>query len=162
MTALLVKCKCHGIKIDRNTAFKVQVGKVNHYYCSEAEYNKIQMKQKVKDDTFAIIYDIFGYKVVNTALYSEMSAISETFGYETILAYLQDSRDLIDKSMSKDFQSEYGKIRYFLAILKNNLSDFKQLSKPVDISLQTENTEPTYRAKKRKNPLAYYEGGDNK
>ncbi|MEG3006809.1 MAG: hypothetical protein RR806_04995 [Oscillospiraceae bacterium] len=120
------------------------------------------MKQKVKDDTFAIIYDIFGYKVVNTALYSEMSAISETFGYETILAYLQDSRDLIDKSMSKDFQSEYGKIRYFLAILKNNLSDFKQLSKPVDISLQTENTEPTYRAKKRKNPLAYYEGGDNK
>ena len=41
------------------------------------------------------------------------------------MVYLTENKEYITKVLEKDFVSEYAKIRYFAAILKNNIADFK-------------------------------------
>ena len=119
------KCKYCGKSIDTDNAFKVIVGKTNRYYCDENEYNIIHKTQQIKDDTFNLIYDIFGRKVTNTILYKEINELSTIYSYEKIDSYLNENKNYLTNLMqNKSFQSEYAQIRYFAAILKNNLADF--------------------------------------
>lgn len=148
---MLVKCRKCGNKIDRNDAFKVVVDNKNVYYCNEKEYEEhVKEKQKIERERFIKkkeqqllkqkkekekiirerIYDsitrIFGYLPKNTALYKEMNELIVCFGYELIDDYLKEREDyLYDTIQNKNFESEYGKIRYFSAILKNTLVDFE-------------------------------------
>lgn len=122
---MLVKCRLCGTKVDRNKAFKVVVGYKNAYYCNEAEYQKVLHEREVKGNTYECINQIFGYKVLNSALFKEINLLLEVYSYEHILAYLTENKEYITKVLEKDFVSEYAKIRYFTAILKNNIADFK-------------------------------------
>lgn len=123
---MLVKCKKCGNKIERSDAFKVVVGKVNTYYCNEDEYNEILKNRKLKDETYSYINNIFGYKVTNTSMFKEINEIVDVFGYELLLSYLSENESyLMPVVQEKDFSNEYGKIRYFSAILKNSLADYK-------------------------------------
>jgi len=120
------KCKYCGKNIDTNNAYKIIVGKTNRYYCNEEEYNIIHKAQQIKDDTYNLIYKIFGRKITNTILYKEVNELSGIYSYEKIEAYLSQNIEYLSNLMqNKSFQSEYAQIRYFAAILKNNLSDFK-------------------------------------
>lgn len=121
-----VKCRKCGSQIDQKTAFKVVVGKVNTYYCNEAEYDLVLAERKVKDDTYECINKIFGYIITNTAIYKEINALVKVYGYELILSYLQENFDYLHSLMSRDFEKEYGKIRYFSVVLSNNLADYRK------------------------------------
>lgn len=136
---MLVKCRLCGTKVDRNEAFKVIVGGKNAYYCNEAEYQKVLHEKEVKDNTYECINQIFGYKVLNSALFKEINLLLEVYSYEHILAYLTENKEYITKVFEKDFVSEYAKIRYFTAILKNNIADFKmkepEKPKEVDVDM---------------------------
>lgn len=121
-----VKCRKCGSQIDQNTAFKVVVGKVNTYYCNEKEYDLVLAERKVKDDTYECINKIFGYIITNTAIYKEINALVKVYGYELILSYLQENFDYLHSLMSRDFEKEYGRIRYFSVVLSNNLADYKK------------------------------------
>lgn len=123
--ARLVKCRKCGAKVDIKEAFKVVVGKVNTYYCNEAEYNSILAARKEKDDTFGCINRIFGYTVTNTALFKEINALVKVYDYDLILSYLEENFDYLYEVMQRDFGKEYNKIRYFSAILNNSLADYK-------------------------------------
>ena len=70
---MLVKCRYCDNKIDRKDAFKVVVDGKNIYYCNEAEYLTVLHDRKIRDDTYECINEIFGYKVINTALFKELS-----------------------------------------------------------------------------------------
>ena len=135
------KCKYCGKNIDTDNAFKVIVGKTNRYYCDENEYNIIHKTQQIKDDTFNLIYDIFGRKVTNTILYKEINELSTIYSYEKIDSYLNENKNYLTNLMqNKSFQSEYAQIRYFAAILKNNLADFhyekkEKINKEVEIDI---------------------------
>ena len=48
------------------------------------------------------------------------------YGYELILSYLQENFDYLHNLMSRDFEKEYGRIRYFSVVLSNNLADYKK------------------------------------
>ena len=126
--AAQVKCQICGAKLDREIAFKVTTGKVNKYYCTEQEYmhkvRKDALAKAVKDDTYEKINDLFGRIVTNTALFSSISSLASIYSYEKIRSYLQDNKEMLEKSLNKSFQSEYAKIRYFCAILSNNLADY--------------------------------------
>lgn len=122
---MLVKCRQCGTKIDRKTAFKVVVGGKNAYYCNGAEYQKTLHEKEIKTNTYDCINQIFGYKVLNSALFKEINLLLQVYSYEHILAYLTENKDYIAKVLDKEFVSEYAKIRYFSAILKNNMADFK-------------------------------------
>lgn len=123
--ARMVKCRKCGAKVDIKEAFKVVVGKTNTYYCNEEEYNSILAARKVKDDTFECINRIFGYIVTNTALFKEINALVKVYDYELILSYLEENFDFLYEVVHRDFEREYNKIRYFSAILNNNLADYR-------------------------------------
>ena len=121
---MLVKCRQCGTKIDRKTAFKVVVGGKNAYYCNGAEYQKTLHEKEIKTNTYDCINQIFGYKVLNSALFKEINLLLQVYSY-------------IAKVLDKEFVSEYAKIRYFSTILKNNMADFKpkEPEKPKEVEV---------------------------
>ena len=151
-----VKCRKCGARIDQKTAFKVVVGKVNTYYCNEREYNEIISARQIKDDTYECINKIFGYVVTNTAIFKEINALVKNYNYSLILSYLQENFDYLYEVMHRDFEKEYGKIRYFSAILNNNLRDYKKEKEdeytPVK-QVEVEIIENHYKRKKKRRGL---------
>ena len=136
---MLVKCKGCGEKIDRDIAYRVTMKGKNIYYCSKAEYDNIIKAREIKDNTYNLICQLFGYKITNTSLFKELNLISESHSYNIIFSYLQENYEYLLEVLSKNFNSEYAKIRYFSAILKNSLADFKtkeECIKKYDNSLQ--------------------------
>lgn len=123
---MLVKCRNCNKKIDRDIAFKVVVGGRNTYYCNEKEYLEKEYIKQTKQSISDCIDKIFGYKVINTIMKKELKEIYESFDYGLVLSYLQSNFDFLHGVMCRDFNSEYAKIRYFSAILKNNIADYRE------------------------------------
>lgn len=153
------KCKYCGKSIDTNNAYKIVIGKTNRYYCNKEEYNIVYKAQQLKDDTFNLIYEIYGRKITNTILYKEINELSSVYSFEKIKAYLLRNKEYLSNLMqNKTFQNEYAQIRYFSAILKNSLTDFKyesdeKINKNIEIDM------PSYKFKRKtsKKSLVEYE-----
>jgi hypothetical protein len=154
---MIVKCKICSEKIDRDKAYKVIVNEKNNYYCNEDEYKKSIEKQIVKDNTYKEIYNLFGMKVTNTALYKEVGELANIYTYEKILGYLIQNNPYLSKVMVKDFVSEYAKIRYFTAILKNSLADFKVEQSTINKEIVIDMPKDNFKSKQRKKSLSEYE-----
>lgn len=184
---MLVKCRKCNNKVDRTLAFKVVVGGKNTYYCNEEEYKQYLEEQRLKEERqkkvkeekellnkkkeenkllrekiYKNIEYIFGYLPVNTALYKEMNELFKVFEYKTISQYLEQKKDYLCETLRmKEFSSEYGKIRYFSAILKNSMADFEikdQQKNPDIIKCYDEDfCEMKYKRKKQKRSLAEIE-----
>lgn len=161
---LNVKCRICGKSIDKNTAYKILKGKVNTYYCSEKEYTDYLVKQseqqQKKKDTYALIEEFIG-KTTNTILFKEVGIWLTVADYDTICGFLKDNKERIQRTLNKDFVSEYAKIRYFSAIVKNGIGDYKPpVSEPVH-KAETEIYESKYKSKTRRKCLNdYLEDGD--
>lgn len=152
---MLVKCKGCGNKNERNDSFKVVVNEKNQYYCSEKEYLEIKEARETKKSVLDIINQIFGYEITNTAIYKELTEISNVHTYKKINSYLIDNKEFLIKTMNKSFQNEYGKIRYFATIIKNNIRDYIPKQEEVHKQLG-EITEIKYKPKERKKGLSEY------
>lgn len=122
---MLVKCRFCSKKIDKKDAFSVKKNGKNLYYCNEQEYNTILMNQHYKNQIYENITNIFGYKVTNTALFKELADLCGTHGYELVYHYICDNTKKLCEAMNKDFVHEYAKIRYFSAIIKNSIVDYR-------------------------------------
>lgn len=163
---MLVKCKSCDTKIERNIAYKTQVNGVNWYYCNEEEYIKerdeLKKRKAVKDNVYLSIYEIFGYEVTNSRLYKEVYELSEVYGYELIRSYIAENNKYLEEALQKkSFKNEYNKIRYFAAILKNCLVDYKVNNKTEVIKItEQEFTESIFKAKKRKKSILEFESED--
>ena len=153
------KCKYCGKSIDTNNAYKIVVGKTNRYYCNEEEYNIIHKSQQIKDNTYNLIYEIFGRNITNTILYKEMNELSDIYTYAKIGAYLSENREYLSNIIqNKSFQSEYAQIRYFTAILKNNLTDFKYEKKEkINIEVEIDMPACNFKRKSGRKPLIEFE-----
>lgn len=153
------KCKYCGKSIDTKVAYKVAVGKTNRYFCNKEEYDIVYKAQKIKNDTYDLIFEIFGRKVTNTILYKEVNELSSVYPYERIKAYLEQNMTYLSNLMqNKSFQSEYAQIRYFTAILKNNLTDFKYEKKErINIEIDIDMPEYVFKRKSDRKPLIEFE-----
>lgn len=125
-----VTCQICRKKVERDTAYKRVVGKVNKYYCSEeewqAEEDKKKKAQEDKDRVYYLICDIMGVnEILNTALWKEKLEWNKAFSDEFIAKYLQENKEYLTSAVARLSSSEYAKIRYISAILKNSLRDFK-------------------------------------
>lgn len=125
------KCKICGTELDTNTAYKVtdKNGK-NKYYCSQSEFEaEEERKKKVaedKDRVYRLICDIMGVnEVLNTALWKEKLEWNKAFSDEFIAKYLEEKKDYLSSAIARLSGTEYAKIRYISAVLKNSLRDFK-------------------------------------
>lgn len=155
-----VKCQACGEMIDRDMAYKVSVGKTNRYYCSQQEYmrklHKDSLAKAVKNDTYDKIYYFLGGKTTNTILFSTISSIASVYSYEKIRSYLNDNKEMLERVMNKNFQSEYAKIKYFCAILSNNIGDY--IPKEEDVAYITDNeyelVEIKYKPKQKRRSMS--------
>jgi hypothetical protein len=152
---ILVKCKCHSVKIDRDIAFKVITNGKNNYYCSEQDYLYMKREKESREDSIIAIKLIIG-ETTNTALFKELKIVGDIHGYYKILAYLKENNDMLKKIMNKSFGNEFGKIKYFFTIVKNNIGDFKEQLKTTEIKEITENYSVNYKQKKKKKSLNEY------
>ncbi len=150
---MLVKCRFCSNKIERNDAYKVVVNGKNEYYCNEKEYQKKLKDVADKENTFKMINEIFGYEITNSALYKELKEISANHSYEKIYSYLHDNKAMLERSMNKSFSSEYGKIRYFSTIIKNNIVDYVIDDEPYITDNEYEILDITYKAKKKRRAM---------
>lgn len=117
----------------------------------------INNKKQMKDNTYNLIYEIFGYKVTHTTLYKEIGELSNTYKYENILDYLEENKSYLKSAMNKRFVNEYAKIRYFTAILKNSLVDFQRNVPEIKTLFEADIPKSNYKQRKRKKTIAEYE-----
>lgn len=155
----MARCKCRicGTQLDSKTAYKITVGKVNKYFCSEEEYNaEAKRKQKEKEDkdrVYELICNILGEKeIINTALWAEKKIWNKAFSDEIIAKYLAENQEYLTSAVSKLSGTEFAKIRYVSAVLKNSLRDFKPKATIVEkpkIVVTEEHYETKYKPKAR-------------
>lgn len=127
----MAKCKCRICGTPHNTedAYKIVVNNKSQYYCSQAEYEEdLERKKKAqedKDKVYNLICDMFGYQIQNSQFFAEWTLWNKLKSNEIIYKYLRENEDYLCRVCDKSFNSEYQKIRYFSAILKNSLRDFE-------------------------------------
>ena len=161
-----VKCRNCGTFINRDSAISVQNEKAKLWYCNEncrqqAEEKKVvaQKEQAEKDAVYNEICSIFNYKLTNTALYKEWAIWNQVADNEKILTYLKENHDYIAGAIGRLTSSEYAKIRYLSAVLKNSLHDYKatKRAEPEKIKVDCEVYEPTVFYKKKRIGLSELE-----
>ena len=138
-----VICRYCKSKIEKKDALQIPGEKYNTYYCNQECYSKANAEKKAKeierlakkqekeenkqkriDPVYEEIADIFGYRIANSALFKEMKLWRGICDDTKILSYLQENRDRIKSAMERASSSEYARIRYVSAILKNSLADY--------------------------------------
>lgn len=164
-----VKCRYCGERVEKEDAYKDH--NKNSYYCSEEHYlatmkkredfqkEKEEKRQKKIDPVYEEVADIFGYRIQNSQLFKEMKLWRSICNDEKILAYLQEHKDYIKSKLEKLNSSEYARIRYVSAILKNSLKDYVATVRvePEKINVDCEIYEPTVFAKKKRRGLSELE-----
>lgn len=131
---MLVTCRICKNKIERNDAFKVVIKGKNHYYCNGEEYAAWNEENESRRKVIDFAFEVIG-KTTNTSLMKELSQIAKIHGYKKMISYLEDNTENIVSAMNKHFDTEYGKIRYFAAIIKNSIGDFRYVSEEVSDEL---------------------------
>lgn len=130
------KCRfCQG-KLTTATAYKATINNKPAYFCNEDHYNKFveALKAKERDKQLhekvcKLFAEVLGVNsITNTALYREKAELNKTFSDEVIIAYLEENKLWITRSVSRLNGGEFGKIRYVSTILKNKLGDYKAKS----------------------------------
>ena len=156
----MAKCKCRICKTPHDTkdAYKVVVNNKPQYYCSQEEYEAEEARKKKvaedKDKVYNLICDMFGYEIVNTQFFAEWTLWNKLKSNETIYKYLRENENYLQQICDRSFGSEYQKIRYFSAVLKNSLRDFvpkvEVVEKPKVVVEETIYDTPTYFLNKRR------------
>lgn len=133
------KCRVCGSKINSIDAYLVITldGKGNEkkaFYCNKDEYEKdLKKKEKAKadeDNAYYLICEIIGRKkIINTILWKEWKEWNKVATNEIIGKYLEENKSYLISVVSKLSDTEFLRIRYLSAILKNNLGDFTVRSK---------------------------------
>ena len=137
-----VKCRACGKKIDKDTAFQ---GSPRMYYCSEQEFRTEQ--------AFMDMVQEFLGNTNNTVLFKEMTLWG---AHDKVLSFMQENKAMIEQSMAKSFNSEYGKIRYFSAIIKNSIADYVPSQPEIEHQVSDEIYDCKYKPKERRKCLNSY------
>lgn len=154
----MARCKCGYDKnpLDTKTAFKVVIDEKNTYFCSEECYNhfcKAKEKQEKINEEYNQIFDltreIFGYEFQSIGLLRKEVLAWEKVGTRAkIIAYLTENKDWLSDVMSKEFASDFNRVRYYSVIVAGKLHDFKpkeltKVSENVVTAMSFEFFEPT-------------------
>ena len=136
-----MKCNCKYDKkqLDTKTAFKVIIKEKNTYFCDENCYNRYladkaeQEKINVEyDEIYELTKQIFGYEFTGYSLLKREINTWEKVGTRAkIIAYLTENKDWLSNVMSKEFASDFNRVRYYSVIVAGKLHDFKP--KPVEV-----------------------------
>jgi len=124
MSKIKVRCQVTG---EYGTADSFYHAPDKHYYKTKEIYeNKIKESEARKQIIDTICFDFLDYQkgqVFPKVLTSKLKELS-FYSNQTILKTIKECRENIIYWMNKkDFDSDYGKISYIFAIIKNKIND---------------------------------------
>lgn len=152
------KCRICKKSIKKNNAYCIQHevhkrdGTISHtpyYYCSENEYVNYLRKKTEQEQARADVWNfirIFFGDSQNTALFREEKLWGDPI---KVSEFIKNNKYKFNIINNKTFDSEYGKIMYFSAIIKNNINDF--LNKPQEQQIESESVSVEMYENKHKN-----------
>ena len=156
------KCKYDDKQLDTKTAFKVVIKEKNAYFCDGECYNHF-LEAKEKQDKINAEYDeiyeltkqIFGYEFTGYSLLKREINTWEKVGTRAkIIAYLKENKSWLSGAMSKEFASDFNRVRYYSTIVAGKLHDFKpklaEAEKPKVVVEETIYDAPTQSLNKRR------------
>ena len=160
----MARCKCKYDEkwIDTKTAFKVVIKDKNTYFCSEDCYNHFrevkEMQDKINaeyDEIYELTKQIFGYEFAGYSLLKREINTWEKVGTRAkIIAYLTENKDWLSNVMSKEFASDFNRVRYYSVIVAGKLHDFKpktiEVEKPKIVVEETIYDAPAQSLNKRR------------
>jgi hypothetical protein len=112
----------------------------------ERENKKLQRQREAeemlkckqdKDKVYYLICDMFGYEIQNTKFFGEWALWNKLKSNDIIYKYLRENEEYLQQVCDKSFDTEYQRIRYFSAVLKNSLRDYQPKTE-----IKTEVVEP--------------------
>lgn len=117
-----VKCQDTGEKSTSDKAYKAPNGK---YYSSKEAYQEIFIQKEARNECIAYLYELLDYDDIPapTVLYKLLDEMKKC-GYDVILTTLEQCEDKIKWALDhKEFNNEYNRIKYLMAIVRNNVVD---------------------------------------
>jgi YHS domain-containing protein len=130
---LLVTCKGCKKKIDRDAAYKIIINGKNNYYCNQLEYENIKNEKENRLKVIDLSFEIIGY-TTNTSLMKELGEIAKVHTYTKMLRFMESNLNELNNIMTRNFTSEYGKIKYFATVIKNKIGDYKELIEKTEVN----------------------------
>ena len=102
------------------------------YYSSEDAFLEKDMENHNRENCIVKMYDFMGYsekQKLSTFFYKRLSEWHEGYKYSVIYSAMQMSADSIQYAdKTKSFNSETGKLNYFMAIIQNKLNDAQKVA----------------------------------
>lgn len=131
----MARCKCRydEKQLDTKTAFKVVIKEKNTYWCSDECYKKYLAEKEKKDkinaeydEIYELTKQIFGYDFQSRGLLRrEVDTWAKVSDMQKIIAYLKENQGWLSDVMSKEFASDFNRVRYYSTIVAGKLYDWK-------------------------------------
>lgn len=127
------KCKYCGKWLDTKESIKVTDDGKNRYYCNAwcCTKHSEELIEKAKinaeyDEIYELTKQIFGYEFSGYSLLKkEINAWEKVGTRAKIIAYLTENKDWLSNIMSKEFNGDYNRVRYYSVVVSSKLHDFK-------------------------------------
>lgn len=134
-----VKCFVTGEIGDAKDFYWNFVGKTKKYFKNEETYKQYIKEKEDKEICIKFLLNIIGLDFSST-LQKEIIALHNAYTYDIILLTAQESKNSIEWAISNKLSdaNEYQKVRYIMAIIKNNISNISNRSKRVSIQRHAE------------------------
>lgn len=131
----MARAKCQWCKkeVDTKTAHREVIDGKNKYWCNDNCYEAYETDRekqaKIKaeyDEIYEITKEIFGYAFAGYSLLKREVVGWEKIGNrQKIIAYLKENKAWLSGVMSKEFSSDFNRVRYFSVIVTGKLHDWK-------------------------------------
>ena len=156
------KCKYCGKWLDTKESIKVTDDGKNRYYCNAwcctKHSEELIVKAKINaeyDEIYELTKQIFGYEFTGYSLLKREINTWERVGTRAkIIAYLTENKDWLSSVMSKEFASDFNRVRYYSVIVAGKLHDFKpkpsEIERPKVVVDETIYEAPTQSLNKRR------------
>jgi YHS domain-containing protein len=160
------KCRQCGTFVNSGDAIKGTINGKNAFWCSEKcktlyeeAQTKIAATNAEYDEIITITKEIFGYDFTSYSLLrKEINAWEKLTTLQNIISYLKENKEWLSRVMSKEFQGDYNRVRYFSAVISSKLYDYKPKKQEIIIpTIKEEHCVTKYKQKARKALLDFEE-----
>jgi hypothetical protein len=119
----------------------VSFNKKNKYFCSEEEYQKDLQLKKEKENCYSVVAEIMEVPFITPMMKKEIGNLNQFYNFAIIEKTFKECEQNIKWFLSNNnSSSEYGKTRYVITIIQNNINSvakkYKQLQNTREKELQ--------------------------
>lgn len=149
----MAKCAYCKKEINQKDAVSLSVGKIHRYFCTEKERFLYQQNLEYKDRAYRIILKLLQTNRASTALWKEWTKWNKLCTNKKLFLFLKENQEDLNRSLNKEFKSDYAMVRYLSAIIQNQIVRYepKQIDVPlIKKEVDFEFYKPQNSAKKRR------------